>query len=373
MPSLTSNVLMALPLLAASLSAQRAPVILEQVGQWGCLECESGHQFGEIAGIAVSREGTMYVIDRDEPRVRVFDARGTLTRGMGRRGQGPGELEAPFAIGMHADGSFRVVDIRTARITHYAADGQVLGTFPMRNAMPTAASLDRASGALWVATVNFRERTGTVERWDANAREGVVVVSTTDGFPPSEGIAGTVDALAVSPRGTIAIGDGRSEYRIRRWAADGSPLAPDIVRTIEKTRRTPAEVAEAEERLARAGSRMRAAMEQQTGRAGGAVSMPAPDPLRNHFGSGALCYDDAGRLWVRTERGGPARTIFDLFDPDGAWLGEAELPVAIRDFDIAGEFLAGAVRGADDIPRLSLWRIRGAGDGAPSPPEPSPR
>lgn len=357
----TPAILIALPLLAASLPAQRAPVTFERVGQWGCMDCASGHQFGEIAALAVSGDGTMYVLDRDEPRIRLFDARGTLIRGFGRRGQGPGELEAPFAIGVQADGSFRVVDIRTSRISHYARDGRVLATLPVRTAMPTAASLDRASGALWVGTVNFRERTGTVERWDAGAAAGVVVIPSTEGFPPSEGIAGTIDALAISPRGVVTIGDGRSEYRIRRWSADGRAIAPDIVRTIEKTRRTPAELAEAEARMARAGSRVRAAMEQQTGRAGSAPSLPAPDPLRNHFGAKALRYDDAGRLWVRTERGGPARTIFDLFDPQGRFLGEAELPVAIRDFDIAGDFLAAAVRGSDDIPQVSLWRVRDAG------------
>lgn len=344
---------------AAPLPAQRAPVTLEKAGQWGCLECSSGHQFGEIAGVAVTAEGTMYVLDRDEPRIRIFEAQGRMRLGTGRRGQGPGELEAPFAIGVQADGSFRVVDIRTSRITHYGADGRVIGTHALRGAMPVAASLDPSTGALWIAGVDFRERTGIIERWDAGASAGVVVVKSTDGFPPSEGIAGTVDALAVSPRGAIAVGDGRREYRIRRWSADGRLLAPDIVRAIERTPRTAEEIAEVQERLARAGSRVRAAMEQQTGRSSsGTPTPPAVDPLRNHFGIAALQYDDAGRLWVKTARGGPSRTIFDLFDPAGRFLGEVELPAAIGMFDIAGDHLVAVVRGEDDVPQLSRWMIR---------------
>ena len=358
MRSFILPVVSALLAFAGPLPAQRAPVLLEQVGQWGCLECSSGHQFGEIAGISISPEGAMHVLDRDEPRVRVFDARGRLTLGTGRRGQGPGELEAPFAIGVLADGSFRVVDIRTSRITHYGADGRVLGTFPMRNAMPTAASQNRVSGSLHVATMNFRGRTGTVERWDAGAGEPTIVVASTEGFPPSEGIPGTVEAMAVSPTGIIAIGDGRQEYRIRRYADDGRVLSPDIVRTIERTRRTPEEMEELRARLARTGSQMRAAMEQQRAGSAASISMPEPDAFRQHFGVGALQYDDAGRLWVRSARGGPQRTIFDLFDPSGRFIGEAELPAVIRDFDIAGEYLAAAVRGADDIPQIALWRIR---------------
>ena len=350
---------LALTLPAASITAQRAPIAVEKVGQWGCLECSTGHQFGEIAGLAVSPEGTMYVLDRDEPRIRIFDAQGRLRLGTGRRGQGPGELEAPFAIGIHRDGSFRIVDIRTSRVTHYAADGRVLGTHALRNAMPVAAALDPSTDALWIGAVDFRERTGTIERWDAGASTGVTVVKSTEGFPPSEGIAGTVDALAASPRGVIAVGDGRSEYRIRRWSADGRLMAPDIVRAIERTPRTPEEIAEVEARLARAGSQMRAAMERQTGRSSsGTPAMPAVDPLRNHFGVGALQYDDAGRLWVRTARGGLARTIFDLFDVDGRFLGEMELPVAVAAYDIAGDHLLAAVRGEDDVPQISLWRIR---------------
>lgn len=343
---------------ATALPAQRAPVAFEPVGRWGCLECTSGHQFGEIAGIAVAPDGRMYVLDRDEPRVRVFDASGRLMLGFGRRGQGPGELEAPFAVDVLPDSSFRVVDIRTSRITHYGPKAQVLGTFPMRNAMPTAASPNRVTGGLHVATMNFRERTGTVERWEAGVAEGVVVIASTEGFPPSEGIPGTVDAMAVSPTGVVAIGDGRNEYRIRRYGADGRVLSPDIVRTIEKTPRTPEEMDEVRARLARAGSQMRAAMEQQRAGSGTSVAMPEPYAMRNHFGTGALQYDDAGRLWVRTERGGPRRTIFDLFDPGGRYIGEAELPVKVGDFDIAGAYLAAALRGTDDIPGIALWTIR---------------
>ena len=344
---------------ADPLRGQRAPVTLENAGQWGCLECRTGHQFGEIAAVGVSPDGTMYVLDRDEPRIRIFEAQGRLRLGTGRRGQGPGELEAPFAIGVQADGSFRVVDIRTSRLTHYGADGRVLGTHALRAAMPVAASLDPATGALWIAGVDFRERTGIIERWDAGASAGIVVVKSTGGFPPSEGVAGTIDAFAVSPRGALAVGDGRREYRIRRWSADGRLLAPDIVRAIERTPRTAEEIAEVADRLTRAGSRVRAAMEQQTGRSSsGTPTAPAVDPLRNHFGIAALQYDDAGRLWVKTARGGPSRTVFDLFDPDGRFLGEVELPVAIGMFDIAGDHLVAATRGEDDVPQLSRWTIR---------------
>lgn len=320
------------------------------------MECRSGHQFAEIAAIDITDDGTIHVVDRGEPRVRVFGADGRLRVGFGRRGEGPGELQAPFAIGVSPDGSMRVVDIRLARVTRFAADGSVLGTVPMRS-MPVAAALDAASDRLFVATVDFRARTGSTERFDPGAERGEIVVASTNGFPPSEGVAGTIDALAVSPDGVLAIGDGRAEYRIRRYSADGRVLAPDIVRAIEKTTRTPEEITEMEQRMAGRGAQMRAAMERQGMGSSGGARMPAVNPLRNHFGSQSLRHDDAGRLWVRTERGVAERTVFDLFDPAGAFLGAVEVPGRLGVFAVAGEYLAAATRGEDDLPAVGLWRV----------------
>ena len=337
-------------------SAQQAPVTVQRIGVWGCMECRTGHQFAEIAALDVTGDGTLYVVDRDEPRVRVFGVDGRLRVAFGRRGEGPGELQSPFAIGASRDGSIQVVDIRLGRVSRYASDGRVLGTVPMRS-MPVAAARHPDRQRLFVATVDFRGRTGSIERLDPGAEKGEIVVASTEGFPPSEGIAGTIDALAVSPSGVLAVGDGRAEYRIRRYSPDGRVIAPDIVREIAKTPRTPGEIAEIEQRMAGRGAQMRAAMEKQSAGSSSPVRMPAANPLRNHFGSQSIGYDDAGRLWVRTERGGVERTVFDLFDAAGAFLGEVHVPGRLGNFALSGDYLAAATRGEDDIPAIALWRV----------------
>jgi len=87
-----------------------------------------------------------------------------------------------------------------------------------------------------------------------------------------------------------------------------------------------------------------------------------PDPFRSHFTGGALQYDDAGRAWVRTERGVKGQTTFDIFSADGGFLGAVSLPVQVKSpgsgFDLAGEFLVtvheDAVTAAEHV---TLWRV----------------
>ena len=340
---------------ARTAHAQRAPVTLEPVGQWGCMECTTGHQFGEIAAIGVTRAGVIHAIDRDEPRVRIFDPSGALGRAFGRRGRGPGELEVPTGIAISADGSIQIADLRNVRLTRLAPDGTVLGTVPL-SAISTTMAHHPARAEIWLAFTDFRDG-GYVERWMPGASERSAVIRLAE-FPPSEGVAGTVHSMAASPDGGLAIGDGIQEYRIRRFGPDGRVAGPDIVRDIPRVEKSAEELAQQEERMSRMGSQMRAAAEGQRPGAGSAVRMPAVAPLRNHFNYFALRYDDAGRLWVRTERGSAGRTIFDLFDPDGRFAGAIEVPARLREYDIAGEYLAAATVGDDELPMISLWRIR---------------
>ena len=348
-----------LSLLLASLArdahAQRAPITLRRVGQWGCMACTTGQQFGGIAALAVTRDGTTYVVDRDEPRVRVFDSTGALIRAFGRTGSGPGELQVPVGIAVAPGGSMQIPDLRNARLTRFTPTGEPVATVPLTR-MPTTMAHHPSRPEIWLAFTDFR-RGGEVERWRPADSSGTLLARLTD-FPPTEGVAGTVHSLAVAPDGGFAIGDGIREYRIRRFDAAGRPAGADIVRDIPRTEKTAEEIAEQDARMAERGAQMRATLEGRSAGAGAGLRMPAVAQLRNYFDYFALRFDEAGRLWVRTGRGARGSTIFDLFDPSGRFLGEVELPVQVRAYDLAGELLATAIESEDGVPMIAVWRVR---------------
>jgi len=67
-------------------------------------------------------DGRFYVQDRGNHRIAVFDPGGRYTRGIGRRGDGPGEFGFPYLTGL-VDGLLEVFDGALQRITWFRTDG----------------------------------------------------------------------------------------------------------------------------------------------------------------------------------------------------------------------------------------------------------
>jgi hypothetical protein len=84
--------------------------------------------FGRIGDVEIDERGNVYVLDRLAAAVQVFDEDGTFLQTLGRRGQGPGELENPVALGWGPEGHLWVVDPGNGRYTVFDAEGGLVGT-----------------------------------------------------------------------------------------------------------------------------------------------------------------------------------------------------------------------------------------------------
>lgn len=58
-------------------------------GSSGVLDGELEYLFGQIGSIGVGRDGTIYVLDRQAPDLRAYDAQGTYLMTLGEKGEGP--------------------------------------------------------------------------------------------------------------------------------------------------------------------------------------------------------------------------------------------------------------------------------------------
>ncbi|HEX6313207.1 MAG TPA: 6-bladed beta-propeller, partial [Gemmatimonadaceae bacterium] len=81
---------------------------------------------GEIADIALGRDGSIYAFDRQVPVIRQYDAQGKFVRSIGRRGEGPGEYRSVSGLAVAADGRLLVWDTGNWRINVYSSSGEVL-------------------------------------------------------------------------------------------------------------------------------------------------------------------------------------------------------------------------------------------------------
>ncbi len=70
----------------------------EVLGQWGH-EGSGPGEFGNAVGVAVGRDGAVYVSDYDHDRIQKFTAEGEFLLELGRSGSGPSETSRPRTFG----------------------------------------------------------------------------------------------------------------------------------------------------------------------------------------------------------------------------------------------------------------------------------
>jgi hypothetical protein len=99
----------------------------------GVLDGPEELMFGSIQELAVDEEGGIYAFDSHVPVLRYFDAAGDYVRTLGREGGGPGEY-GDFTGGMaiRRDGRIVLADFRNARLNLYEPDGRLAAHWPLQ-------------------------------------------------------------------------------------------------------------------------------------------------------------------------------------------------------------------------------------------------
>ena len=82
--------------------------------------------FAEIVALDVGKDGTAYVVDMKDNRVKVFDVRGKFLRAFGKKGQGPGELNQPVGLIITPENEILVEDVLNQRLALFTLDGKFL-------------------------------------------------------------------------------------------------------------------------------------------------------------------------------------------------------------------------------------------------------
>lgn len=103
--------------------------------------------FKQISGLAVDREGNIYISDPRAVAIKVFDDSGHYVRMIGRPGEGPGEYQSPRIIYLSPDGqTLHVMDFNF-RLLFYRTEGTYLGQATLRS--PIRDFIIDAENKLW--------------------------------------------------------------------------------------------------------------------------------------------------------------------------------------------------------------------------------
>lgn len=82
--------------------------------------------FSLPVGVAVDKDGNVYVTDTFNDRVEIFDADGGFVSTFGKNGDGPADFERPKGIAIDGDGHIWVADSAQDRIKVFDQEGRLL-------------------------------------------------------------------------------------------------------------------------------------------------------------------------------------------------------------------------------------------------------
>lgn len=100
--------------------------LLEEEISIGVAVGKEEYTFSQISGIDVDREGNIYLIDALSVHIRVFDKDGQYLRTIGRKGQGPGEIQKHFYVQITPQNEVLVYDFMAQRMIFYSLEGEFL-------------------------------------------------------------------------------------------------------------------------------------------------------------------------------------------------------------------------------------------------------
>ncbi len=361
---------------------------LTEVLRIGSSDGDPDYQFGQIAGITIGETGEVFVLDQQAAQIRVFDAAGTFARSIGSPGAGPGEIGAGASalLNISAD-TIAVADMGNMRVQHFLEDGTPAGNY--RIDMAAGVPIRWQDTPAGLAVVQIRPGMFNTDESAAADSMDAILARTTDGT--------TADTILRVPAGkTFSMSGGVPEFNFFSpepvWALAGAGVwyginntyevglydnAGQMVRKLKKDF-VPSPVSDEDQTIMT--DMMRKIFEQQPGMPPQVVDqilsvMEFADnfPAYLQFFSGP-----ESSLWVQhiqipselteeeKESFNPLLSMgsssWDVFDTDGRFLGEIEMPARFQPLRFTTDRIYGVWRDDLDVQYVMALSVGGTGD-----------
>jgi len=345
---------------------------LDPVTSIGVAEGDAAHELSGVTDAVRLDDGTIAVANAGSAEIRFFDLDGRFLRRIGGSGEGPGEFGVLWRLFPLAAGELAAWDIGLRRITVFAANDSVRGTWTLgalagRPADVPAAFSDRA----FVVAPEDRYQGRDMERPRRDTlpfvlwAPGAGVLDTIGRFPGRqqfEMLMPPVQLLEDMPFGPstrvavhadeLFVGDNdRPDVAVLN--VDGRPVR--IIRLIERRREvTPEDIGRFKAENIDEG--WRATYLAAKRRWLEIVPFPARMPWY-----GPLLVDRGGDLWL-----GAYRTAWEererpvdwwILGPDGALRARAATPTGLRVVQVGADWVLGIRQDEAGVEHVELWAL----------------
>ena len=178
--------------------------------------------FNRPSGVAIARNGDIFVVDGhggdSNARVVKFSKSGKFITAWGKKGSAPGEFDTPHAIAVDSHERVYVADRSNSRIQVFDSDGRFIADW-RQFGRPSGVYID-AHDMLYVADSQTVDKTGCTT--DPGCRHGIRIGSASDGavkyfIPRPAGDLVGPEGVAADAAGTI-YGASNEGKRIDRFA-----------------------------------------------------------------------------------------------------------------------------------------------------------
>lgn len=337
-------------------SEWETPRSLEPEMRIGAFEGEDEYMLGDVSGFAVAPDGAIYIYDRQVPALRKYDADGTYLATFGREGGGPGEYkQADGGLAVLPDGRVLLRDPGNGRINVYSSTGETLDHWELRGGYFTSRPLyvdtaGRTLTQIWGSNEAGERYSGLQAYGSDGAKGDSLLAPEWDYEPPT--LSGSREGMSMmnsvpfsptqqwtfSPHGYY-VGGLSTRYAVDLFRPDGKILR--IERAVDPVAVASDEKANAE---ARATHNFRRSFPDWKWNGPGIPDQKPP--FR------AVWAGRDGRIYVQLSQTGeripeeeldtpqdpnaapPSRwrepVVFDVFDPDGTYLGQIRAPERFR-------------------------------------------
>jgi hypothetical protein len=354
--------------------------------------------FGDVVSLAMGHDGTIYVMDRQVPALRVYNAEGTYRTTFGRGGEGPGEYKQPDGgLNVLSDGRVVLKDPANARIQVFSPQGEAIDTWRIRGNFNTSRRMivdrqDRSHALILLdpeASVTDW-KTGLVQINPGGTMGDTLVIPDTPWEEPTieasheyedGGTSMSVNSVPFAPSENAALSPNgyfihaiSTRYALTLLRKDGPPLR--IEKAYSPVAVTAGERAEEEEAAIR---NMR--YTDPNWRWNGPPIPDAKPPFSRFFAG------EDGTVWVMTHQ--PAQEVedpffdasdpeavrdvwkeavlFDVFEEDGSYLGAVRAPDGFRTYPwpiFTRDWVLGTLRDELDVQTVVRFRVQLPGEPA---------
>jgi hypothetical protein len=332
--------------------------------------------FGRLRDVSVRRGGGLWTLDSQGRRVRGFDETGNEALAFGRPGQGPGEFTAVEHVEELASGDLLVATSGPITLHQFRSDGEHLTSWVVPDSLfrdtevsdsgaPQGPTFGRwrlaPDGTPFVHTVVIRPEDDRIVRRDVLLRidrggEGGTRLTEWRASVMESGPGGALQ-LMMPDAAWVPLPDGGAwwtggeEYRLHRIRADGS-----VVQILSRPwQPRPVDAGIRNGVVGRLGTTMNSPFERDM-----LERAVFPEHLPAIYGLWASY--PSGRLWVGVFDSEATwdyehPNAWDIFEPDGLYVGRLSIPVGFRTTRITDDHVVGIWRDELDVSHARRYRI----------------